>query len=57
MADLAISHIPGFRDPTASAFLSEKGRKSLGKTEMLARDGKRSMVLEAARVMADTCRP
>ena len=53
MADLGLSHIPGFRDPTARAFLSEKGKKSLEKTEALARSGKRSMRLEAARSMAD----
>ena len=53
MADLGISHIPNFRDPTARAFLSEKGQKSLAKTEARAREGKRSMSLEAARGMAD----
>ena len=53
MADIGLSHVPNFRDPTARAFLSEKGTKSLAKTERLAREGKRSMGLEAARTMAD----
>jgi methyltransferase (TIGR00027 family) len=53
MADRGLSHVPNFSDPTARAFLSEKGKKSLAKTEGLARAGKRSMSLEAARVMAD----
>ena len=53
MADIGLSHVPDFHDPTARAFLSEKGNKSLAKTERLAREGKRSMSLEAARAMAD----
>ena len=53
MADIGLSHVPNFSDPTARAFLSEKGKKSLAKTETLARAGKRSMSFEAARVMAD----
>jgi methyltransferase (TIGR00027 family) len=53
MADIGLSHVPNFSDPTARAFLSEKGKKSIAKTEALARAGKRSMSLEAARVMAD----
>jgi len=53
MADIGLSHIPGFRDPTARVFLSQKGKKSLAKIEALARQGKRSMRLESARVMAD----
>ena len=53
LADAGLSHIPGFRDPTARAFLSEKGKKSLAKTEALARRGQRSMRLEAARAAAD----
>ena len=53
LGDLGISHVAGFHDPTARVFLSEKGKRSLAKTERLARDGKRSMQLEAARGMAD----
>ena len=52
-ADLGISHVPEFHDPTARVFLNEKGKRSLTKTERLAREGKRSMQLEAARGMAD----
>ena len=53
LADAGLSHVPDFHDPTARVFLSEKGKRSLAKTEHAARDGKRSMGLEAARVMAD----
>jgi methyltransferase (TIGR00027 family) len=53
MANAGLSHIPDFSDPTARVFLTEKGRKSLAKTEAAAGSGKRSMGLEAARVMAD----
>jgi methyltransferase (TIGR00027 family) len=53
LADAGLSHVPEFHDPTARVFLSEKGKRSLAKTESLARDGKRSMRLEAARVAAD----
>src|SRR3954468_19846722 len=52
-ADAGLSHVAGFRDPTARAFLSEKGRRSLAKTERAFREGKRSMGLEMSRVMAD----
>src|SRR3954466_10131911 len=53
MADVGLSHVPGFHDPTARVFLNERGKKSLAKTERAARQGKRSARLEAARVMAD----
>src|SRR5689334_17808411 len=53
MADTGLSHVPNFSDPTARVFLNEKGKKSLEKTERLAREGKPSMYLEAARGMAD----
>jgi methyltransferase (TIGR00027 family) len=53
MADAGLSHVPDFRDPTARVFLSEKGKRSLAKTENAAREGKRSMAVEMARVMAD----
>ena len=53
LADAGLSHVPGFHDPTARVFLSERGKRSLTKAENGARSGKRSMGLEAARVMAD----
>jgi methyltransferase (TIGR00027 family) len=52
VADTGLSHIAGFRDPTARIFLNEKGKKSLEKIERAAR-GKGGMSLEMARVMAD----
>jgi methyltransferase (TIGR00027 family) len=52
-ADAGLSHIPDFHDPTARVFLSAKGKRSLAKTEHAVREGRRSMGLEAARVMAD----
>ena len=53
LADAGLSHVPNFHDPTARAFLSEKGKQTLAKTERAAREGTRSMGLEAARVMAN----
>ncbi len=53
LANLGISHIPDFRDPTARVFLTEKGKRSLAKTEHAARRGK-GFTLEMARMMADT---
>jgi len=53
LADAGLSHVPGFRDPTARVFLSEKGEKSFAKTERAARDGKGGVTANAARVMAD----
>jgi methyltransferase (TIGR00027 family) len=53
LADAGLSHVPNFHDPTARVFLSEKGRRSLAKTERAARGPKRSMSVEMARVMAD----
>ena len=52
-ADIGLSHVPGFRDPTARFFLSNKGRVSLAKTEGAASGKARSQRLEMARVMAD----
>jgi len=48
-----LSHVPDFRDPTARHFLTEKGKRSLAKTELAARGGKRGIAADAARVMAD----
>lgn len=53
LANAGLSHVPGFRDPTARAFLSDKGRKRLEKTERAMREGKRRTSVEMARVMAD----
>lgn len=53
LADAGLSHAPEFRDPTARVFLSDKGKRSLVKTEVAAREGKRSFRLEMARTMAD----
>ena len=53
LADAGLSHVPDFRDSTARVFLSEKGKRSLSRTERAARDGKGGMRLEMARVMAD----
>ena len=53
LADAGLSHVPAFHDPTARVFLSEKGKRSLAKTEHAAREGKRGFGLELACVMAD----
>lgn len=53
IADIGLSHVPGFSDPTARVFLSAKGRRSLAKVETAARAPKKSMHVESARVMAD----
>jgi methyltransferase (TIGR00027 family) len=53
LADAGLSHVIGFRDPTARVFLNDKGKRSLAKTEYAAREGKRSIGLEMARAMAD----
>ena len=54
MADAGLSHVADFHDPTARVFLSGKGKRSLAKTEQAAREGKRGIGVEMARVMADT---
>jgi methyltransferase (TIGR00027 family) len=53
MADAGLSHVPDFHDPTARVFLSDKGKRSLARTEHAVREGKRGIRLEMARVMAD----
>ena len=53
LADAGLSHVADFRDPTARAFLSDRGKQSLAKAERAAQAGKRSSRAEAARVMAD----
>jgi methyltransferase (TIGR00027 family) len=53
MADAGLSHVPGFHDPTARVFLSEKGKQNLAKIQQKAREEKPGTRLEMARVMAD----
>ncbi|HEY6220362.1 MAG TPA: SAM-dependent methyltransferase, partial [Gemmatimonadaceae bacterium] len=53
VAQLGISHVPDFHDPTARAFLSEKGAKAVAKIEQNVREGKQGWRMEAAKVMAD----
>ena len=53
VADAGLSHVPGFRDPTAHVFLSEKRKRRLAKVTAMTREGKRTARLEMARVMAD----
>lgn len=53
MADLGISHVLDFHDPTARVFLNQKGKNSLKKIEQAAREGKGGFRFEAARGMAD----
>ena len=53
LADAGLSQVPDFRDPTARVFLSEKGKRSLAKTERAVREGTRAIGIEMARVMAD----
>ena len=53
VADIGLSHVPDFRDPTARVFLSERGKRSLAKTERAAREAKRGIAVEMSRVMAD----
>jgi methyltransferase (TIGR00027 family) len=54
LADAGLSRVPNFSDPTARVFLSERGLRSLAKTEHAARAVKPGMSVEMARVMADT---
>ena len=53
MADLGISHVPGFHDPTARVFLTDKSREQLVKMEKLIRSGAKGMRIEYAKVMSD----
>lgn len=53
LADLGLSHVPDFHDPTARFFLSGRGQRSLAKTERLLAEGKRGFTVEGARAMAD----
>ena len=53
MADIGLSHVTDFHDPTARVFLTDKGKRSLAKVEEAARAGKRGIRMEMARTMAD----
>jgi methyltransferase (TIGR00027 family) len=53
MADAGISRIPDFHDPTAQAFLNERSKRALAKTDAAIRAGKTGFRMEYARVMAD----
>lgn len=53
VADAGLSHVPGFRDPTARVFLSARGAKSLAKITHAAREGTRRGRVEMARRMGD----
>src|SRR5262249_51396475 len=53
LADLGLSRVPDFHDPTARVFLNEKGKKSLVKIEREARAGRSGFRVQAARGMAD----
>ena len=53
LADLGLSHVPDFHDPTARFFLNDKGKKSLAKVENEARAGRTGFRVQAARGMAD----
>jgi methyltransferase (TIGR00027 family) len=53
LADLGLSHVPDFHDPTARFFLNDKGKKSLAKVENEARAGRLGFRVQSARRMAD----
>ena len=53
VADIGLSHVPDFRDPTARVFLSEKGEQSLAKIAHAARAEKPGIRVEMARGMGD----
>src|SRR5262245_3728045 len=53
MADLGLSHVPDFHDPTACVFLNEKRKQSFAKVQQEAREGKDGFRIQGARRMAD----
>jgi O-methyltransferase involved in polyketide biosynthesis len=53
LADLGLSHVPNFHDPTARFFLNDKGKESLAKVEQGARAERPGFRVQAARGMAD----
>jgi methyltransferase (TIGR00027 family) len=53
LADAGASHVPGFRDPFAERFLSEKWTRRLSRIREKLRAGKEGMTVAASRVAAD----
>ena len=53
IANLGISHVVNFHDPTARVFLNQKGKRSVARIERAMQAGKPSARLEMARGMAD----
>ena len=53
VADVGVSHVPDFHDPTARVFLTAKGKRRLAKVEQQLRSGRHGMMFEFARVSAD----
>lgn len=53
LADVGLSHVPSFHDPTARFFLNDKGKQSLAKVEHGARAERPGWRVQAARGMAD----
>jgi len=53
LADAGLSHVPAFHDPTARVFLNDKSKRGLAKIEKAFQQGRRSMVVESSRTMAD----
>jgi methyltransferase (TIGR00027 family) len=53
MADIGLSRVPNFADPTARHFLNDKGKKRLAKVEAAVSVGQGGMRLEAARSMSN----
>ena len=52
-ADLGLSHVPGFHDPTACLFLSDRGRRSFAKIQLAASGAQPNSRLQMARRMAN----
>jgi methyltransferase (TIGR00027 family) len=53
MADIGLSRVPGFSDPTARHFLNEKGKHSFAKVEAAVGSGEQRWRVEAARSMSN----
>lgn len=53
LADAGLSHVAGFSDPTARVFLTDKGHRSLAKTQRAARERPGGFQTQMARAMAD----
>jgi methyltransferase (TIGR00027 family) len=53
LADAGVSHVPGFRDPTARVYLNEKWSRRLAKVETQLREGRKSTALTISRAASD----